>query len=58
MPEKKPIVASDKELKENVLSRSAKLRYLVKKEDIFKIKTDVLEKFNHFIEVENLGLKL
>jgi 16S rRNA (cytosine1402-N4)-methyltransferase len=58
MPEKKPIVASDKELKENVLSRSAKLRYLVKKEDIFEIKTDVLEKFNHFIEVENLGLKL
>ena len=58
MPRKRPIVPSEKELKENLPSRSAKLRYLVKKEDTFEIETDVLKKFNHLIEIENLGSKL
>ena len=30
---KKPIVPSDKEIRENPPSRSAKLRYVIKKED-------------------------
>ena len=58
MPLKKPIVPSDKELKANPPSRSAKLRYLIKKEDTFEIDSDILDKFSHLIEIENFGLKL
>ena len=58
MPLKKPIVPSDKEVKENPPSRSAKLRYLIKLEDMYEIESDVLDKFSHLIEIENLGLKL
>ena len=58
MPLKKPIVASEHELKENPSSRSAKLRYLVKQEDAFKINSDIFEKFSHLLEIENLGSKL
>jgi 16S rRNA (cytosine1402-N4)-methyltransferase len=58
MPQKKPIIPSDKELKENPPSRSAKLRYLVKKKDSHELETDILKKFSYLIEVENLGLKL
>jgi 16S rRNA (cytosine1402-N4)-methyltransferase len=58
MPKKKPIIPSDRELNENTPSRSAKLRYLVKKEDFFDFETDIMEKFNHLLEIENFGLKL
>ena len=58
MPQKKPIVPSEKEIKENPPSRSAKLRYLIKQEDAFEIDCDLLEKFDHLLEIENLGLKL
>ena len=58
MPLKKPIVPSDKELKENLPSRSAKLRYLVKQADDYEIESDILNKFSELIEIENLGLKL
>ena len=58
MPLKKPIVPSDRELEENLSSRSAKLRYLIKQEDAFEIESDILDKFSHLIEIENLGLKL
>ena len=55
---KKPITPSLKELKENLPSRSAKLRYIVKKGDFYNFKTDILEKFEHLIEIENFGNKL
>jgi len=58
MPLKKPIVPSDKELKENLPSRSAKLRYLIKHTDDYEIESDILNKFSELIEIENLGLKL
>ena len=58
MPLKKPIVPSDKELKENLPSRSAKLRYLIKHADDYEIESDILNKFSELIEIENLGLKL
>ena len=58
MPLRKPILPSDKEVKENTPSRSAKLRYLIKKEDVYEIESDVLDKFSHLLEIENLGLKL
>ena len=58
MPLKKPIVPSDKELKENLPSRSGKLRYLIKQTDDYEIESDILNKFSELIEIENLGLKL
>ena len=58
MPLKKPIVPSDKEIKENPPSRSAKLRYLIKQADDYEIESDILNKFSELIEIENLGLKL
>ncbi len=58
MPLKKPIIPSDKEIKTNLPSRSAKLRYIVKQEDSYGVENDILEKFSHLIEIENFGLKL
>ena len=58
MPLKKPIVPSDKEVEKNPPSRSAKLRYLIKRENSYEIENDIIEKFSHLIEVENLALKL
>ena len=56
--EKKAIIPSVKEISENLPSRSAKLRYIVKKDDFYNFKTDILEKFEHLIEIENFGNKL
>ncbi|MDC3040034.1 16S rRNA (cytosine(1402)-N(4))-methyltransferase RsmH [Candidatus Pelagibacter sp.] len=58
MPLKKPIVPSVKEVQENLPSRSAKLRYLIKQKNIFEVESDISDKFSHLIEIENLGLKL
>ena len=58
MVEKKPITPSSKELKENVSSRSAKLRYVIKKEDFYEFETDIFKKFEHLIEIENFGKNL
>ena len=55
---KKPIVPSEKEIKENPPSRSAKLRYVIKKEDFYDFETDILEKFDHLIKIENFSKKL
>ena len=56
--EKKAIVPSNEEIDENLPSRSAKLRYAIKKTDFYDFKTDVLEKFSNLIEIENFGNKL
>ena len=58
MIEKKPITPSSKELKENAPSRSAKLRYIIKKDDSYDFETDIYKKFEHLIEIENFGNKL
>ncbi len=58
MVKKKPIIPSVKELKINPPSRSAKLRYVIKKDDTYKFETDILKKFKHLIEIENFGEKL
>ena len=55
---KKPIVPSAKEIKENPPSRSAKLRYVIKKEKFYDFETDILDKFKYLIEIENLSNKL
>jgi len=55
---KKPITPSTNEIKENPPSRSAKLRYVIKKEEFYDFETDILEKFKYLIEIENFSNKL
>jgi 16S rRNA (cytosine1402-N4)-methyltransferase len=55
---KKPIVPSEKEIKENTPSRSAKLRYVIKKENFYDFETDIMEKFDHLIKIEDFSKKL
>jgi len=58
MLEKKPKTPSARELKENIPSRSAKLRYVIKKTDSYNFETDILKKFGYLLEIENFGNKL
>jgi 16S rRNA (cytosine1402-N4)-methyltransferase len=55
---KKAIFPSEKEIKENPPSRSAKLRYVIKKEEFHDFETDILDKFDHLIRIENFSKKL
>jgi len=55
---KRPIKPTEKEINENPPSRSGKLRYAIKKEDFYDFETDILEKFNNLIEIENFSKKL
>ena len=52
--EKKAIVPSDEEIKENLPSRSAKLRYAIKKDDFYDFETDIFDQFKNLIEIEEL----
>ena len=56
--EKKPKTPTKKELNENISSRSAKLRYVIKRNDFYDFQTDISEKFKYLIEIEKLGHKL
>ncbi len=58
MPLKKPILPTREEVQNNPPSRSAKLRYLIKKKDVYQIETDIIEKFKNLLEIENLSSKL
>ena len=58
MVKKKPITPSAKELRINTPSRSAKLRYVIKKNDFYNFETDIFKKFENLIKIENLGNKL
>jgi 16S rRNA (cytosine1402-N4)-methyltransferase len=58
MLEKKPKTPSAKELRENAPSRSAKLRYVIKKENFYNFETDIFKKFEYLLEIENFGNKL
>ena len=55
---RKPITPSEKEIIKNPPSRSAKLRYVIKKEDFYNFETDILDKFNNLIEIENFSKNL
>jgi 16S rRNA (cytosine1402-N4)-methyltransferase len=55
---KKPIIPSPNEIKENPPSRSAKLRYVIKNEEFYDFETDILDKFKDLIEIENFSNKL
>ena len=58
MKQRKPIMPSREELSKNIPSRSAKLRFVIKKKDFNNFDTDVFEKFKSLIEVENISNKL
>ena len=55
---RKPIIPTEKETIINPPSRSAKLRYVIKKDNFYEFKTDILKKFDFLIQIENLGNKL
>ena len=56
--QKKAIVPTDKEVNKNLPSRSAKLRYGIKKSNFYDFETDILDQFKNLIEIENFGYKL
>ena len=56
--EKKAIIPSAQEVKENLSSRSAKLRYVIKKKDFYDFDTDIQNQFKNLIEIEKFGDKL
>ena len=56
--QKKAIVPTDKEVNKNLPSRSAKLRYGIKKRNFYDFETDILDQFKNLIEIENFGDKL
>ena len=58
MTERKPIIPSKQELNENISSRSAKLRFVIKKKNFFNFYSDIFEKFKSLIEIENIGNEL
>ncbi len=55
---KKPITPTDEEIKINKPSRSAKLRYAIKINDLKIIENEIFEKFKYLIDIENLSEKL
>ena len=57
-PQKKPLIPSDKELLANASSRSAKLRYVIRNNNKFIFPEEFLKKFQNYIDIENIGLKL
>ena len=56
--QKKPIIPSDEEIIKNPPSRSAKFRYVIKKNDFYNFDTDIEDQFRELIEIENYGNKL
>ena len=58
LSQKKPILPSDKEISINPPSRSAKLRYVIRNNNKFYFPQDLIDKFQNFIDIENIGLKL
>ncbi len=55
---KKPILPSHEEIITNRPSRSAKLRYAIKKKNITKFEQDFIKRFSKLLEIENLSEKL
>ena len=55
---KKPIIPSSKEIIENFQSRSAKLRYVIKKNNFYEFETDILKKFEYLLKIEKIGNNL
>ncbi len=58
LKKKKPILPSKEEILKNPPSRTAKLRYVIKKIDTYEFKTDVKDKFKDLLDIENFSKKL
>ncbi len=58
LTKKKPITPNEEELSENPPSRSAKLRFAIKKTDFFDFKTDIEDQFKNLLDIEKFGEKL
>ena len=58
LTQKKVISPSQKEINENSPSRSAKLRFAIKKRDFYDFETDIIDQFQYLLDIENLGEKL
>ncbi len=58
LTKKKPITPNEEELRENPSSRSAKLRFAIKKTDFFDFETDIEDQFKNLIDIEKFGEKL
>ncbi len=58
LTKKKPIIPNEEELSENPPSRSAKLRFAIKKTDFFDFETDIEDQFKNLIDIEKFGEKL
>ena len=58
LTKKKPITPNEEELSENPPSRSAKLRFAIKKNDFFDFETDIEDQFKNLIDIEKFGEKL
>ena len=52
------VFKNPEELRENIPSRSAKLRYVIKKNDFYNFETDIVKKFKTLLDIENFGEKL
>ena len=55
---KKPISPSAEEIILNPPSRSAKLRFAIKKKNINNFESEILKKFSYLLEIENLSKKI
>ena len=55
---KKAIIPSEEEISVNLSSRSAKLRYVIKKTDFYDFETDIHDRFKNLIDIENFGKRL
>ena len=58
LTKKKPITPNEEELSENPPSRSAKLRFAIKKTDFFDFETDIEDQFKNLFDIEKFGEKL
>ena len=58
LTKKKPIRPDKEELSENPPTRSAKLRFAIKKTDFFDFETDIEDQFKNLIDIEKFGEKL
>ena len=57
-PQKKPLIPSIKEILINPPSRSAKLRYVIRNHNEFIFPKDLVNKFQNYLDIERIGLKL
>ena len=58
LSKKKPITPNEEELSENPPSRSAKLRFAIKKTDFFDFENDIEDQFKNLLDIEKFGEKL